>query len=670
VAIGHTVLVALAAFQLNAQSAGSIASHRIPEMGVAVIDSQQNVYIAGGGGCAGGISPGGPVKCPPMVIVKAAAAGSTVFSYSDNINGTSPSSLAVDSAGEVFVIGTRLTVGAFAAKLSADGSRFLYFTQLPSSLLSPQAVQIDSQGNAYIVGMTSDFHPFVTKLSADGTTFAYTTRFTGSAATAANPDLALALAVDASGDVLVTGSTNSPDFPVTPGALQPTFAGPTDAFIAKLDASGNIVSSTFLGGSGGAYGQAIQLDSAGNIYAAGVAGTGFPTTPGTYQPTPIMPLWSSGTTGFIAKLTPSAAAIDWATYTVSNGITPTAVYPVFDPIELLVSATGDVYLSTGTRAGFVPTASAPQPCFSGGNADTAVVHLTAKGALADSTYLGAQSAPFGMSVPGDGSVLVATAAIDPTSLNYVPAVDQITFGQPGWTAPACLSPAVLNAANFTAGMSSGEFVSLTGFGIGPETGAVYQPGPQGRAPTSLGGVTLAFNGIRAPLTYVQSRQVNAQVPFEVSGPAVSMTLTYGDSTFGPIVEQLWPLAEIQGLFRLKPGASTQAAATNEDGTVNGPSSPAAPGSIVSLYGTGYGPLVPSCATGGLNPPGPVPLYYTGAPASSPAVTLAVQYEGGAPTLLCGIDQFNIVVPINAPSGALLLTVNAGGQYNGSTIFVK
>jgi uncharacterized protein (TIGR03437 family) len=149
-----------------------------------------------------------------------------------------------------------------------------------------------------------------------------------------------------------------------------------------------------------------------------------------------------------------------------------------------------------------------------------------------------------------------------------------------------------------------------------------------------------------------------------------MTLTYGDSTFGPIVEQLWPLAEIQGLFRLKPGASTQAAATNEDGTVNGPSSPAAPGSIVSLYGTGYGPLVPSCATGGLNPPGPVPLYYTGAPASSPAVTLAVQYEGGAPTLLCGIDQFNIVVPINAPSGALLLTVNAGGQYNGSTIFVK
>jgi uncharacterized protein (TIGR03437 family) len=48
----------------------------------------------------------------------------------------------------------------------------------------------------------------------------------------------------------------------------------------------------------------------------------------------------------------------------------------------------------------------------------------------------------------------------------------------------------------------------------------------------------------------------------------------------------------------------------------------------------------------------------------------VQYEGGAPTLLCGIDQFNIVVPINAPSGALLLTVNAGGQYNGSTIFVK
>jgi uncharacterized protein (TIGR03437 family) len=670
VAIGHTILIALAAFQLHAQNAGAIISHQIPEMGPAIIDSQQNVYIGGGGGCAGGYGFGSPFTCYPMVIAKANASGSAVFSFSDSTPDRSPRGLAVDSAGEVFMTGVTLSTGGFAAKLSADGGKYLYFTQLPSALLSPAAVQIDSQGNAYIAGMTSDFHPFVTKLSADGLTFVYTTKFSGSAASSANPDSAVALAVDASGDAIVTGWTNSSDFAITPGVVQPSFAGPTDAFIAKLDSSGNIVFSTFLGGAGGAWGQAIQLDSAGNIYVAGVAGVGFPTTPGTYQAAPIMPLWSLGTTGFLAKVTPNAGAIAWSTYTVSNGIPPTETLPTSDPIQLLVSSSGDVYLATGTRAGFVSTSSAPQPCYSGGNSDTVVLHLAAQGALADSTYLGAQFTPFGMGLPGDGSVLVATATIDPTSLNYLPLVDQVTFGQPGWTAPACLSPAILNSANFTAGMSPGELVSLIGFGIGPQTGVVYTPGAQGQVPTSLGGVTLTFNGILAPLTYVQSRQVNAQVPFEVTGPTVAMTLTYGGATFGPIVEQLDSGFADQGIFRLHPGVDTQAAATNEDGSVNGPGNPAAPGSIVTLYGNGYGPLVQSCATGGLNAPGPVSLYYTGAAATAPNFTPAVQYEGGAPGLLCGIDQFNIVVPANSSSGELLLTVDAGGQYNGSTIFVK
>jgi uncharacterized protein (TIGR03437 family) len=199
---------------------------------------------------------------------------------------------------------------------------------------------------------------------------------------------------------------------------------------------------------------------------------------------------------------------------------------------------------------------------------------------------------------------------------------------------------------------------------------VYQPGPNGDVPTSLGGVTLSFNGIPAPLTYVQSRQVNAQVPFEVTGPTAEVRLTYGDARFGPMTQQLSSVFMTQGLFRLQPGASIQAAAINEDGTVNGPTNPAARGSVMSLYGTGYGPLALPCATGALNPSEPVRLNYTGPPASSPGVLLSATYQGGAPTLLCGIDQFNIIVPANASPGELLLTVDAGGQYNGSTIVVK
>jgi uncharacterized protein (TIGR03437 family) len=86
--------------------------------------------------------------------------------------------------------------------------------------------------------------------------------------------------------------------------------------------------------------------------------------------------------------------------------------------------------------------------------------------------------------------------------------------------------------------------------------------------------------------------------------------------------------------------------------------------VVAFFGTGYGPLVPPCSTGGLNPPGPVPLYWSGSPIGYP-----VEYAGSAPTLLCGIEQFNFRVPLTAPPGPLLLTPYINPGY-GSTIFIR
>jgi uncharacterized protein (TIGR03437 family) len=106
------------------------------------------------------------------------------------------------------------------------------------------------------------------------------------------------------------------------------------------------------------------------------------------------------------------------------------------------------------------------------------------------------------------------------------------------------------------------------------------------------------------------------------------------------------------LFRLQPNVSAQAYAVNQDGTINGPSNPASRGSLVSFWGTGFGPTVPGCATGGLNAPGPVNL--------APDLTVVlngggpIQYAGGAPTLACGITQINMEVPMDAPSGPLLI----------------
>src|ERR1017187_9285299 len=103
---------------------------------------------------------------------------------------------------------------------------------------------------------------------------------------------------------------------------------------------------------------------------------------------------------------------------------------------------------------------------------------------------------------------------------------------------------------------------------GPQSGVAYQPGPHGEIPLSLGGVQVSFNGIPAPLIYVQSRQVNAQVPFEVIGNTASVTLAFDNSTFGPYAVGIDVFGP-QGIFRLQPGVSTQAAALNQDG-LSGP----------------------------------------------------------------------------------------------------
>jgi hypothetical protein len=69
----------------------------------------------------------------------------------------------------------------------------------------------------------------------------------------------------------------------------------------------------------------------------------------------------------------------------------------------------------------------------------------------------------------------------------------------------------------------------------------------------------------------------------------------------------------------------QAAALNQEGTVNGPSNPAAPGSVIALFGAGYGSLIPPCAIGVLPP-------------------------GAAATHLCGVVQFNFQVRFDALFG--------------------
>jgi uncharacterized protein (TIGR03437 family) len=219
------------------------------------------------------------------------------------------------------------------------------------------------------------------------------------------------------------------------------------------------------------------------------------------------------------------------------------------------------------------------------------------------------------------------------------------------------------------GVAPGEFITLTGVGIGPETGVAYTPDAQGRVPLALAGVQVLFDTQPVPLLYVQSQQINALAPFEpVLQTSPAITVQYNGATVGSTTAEVF--VAYPGIFRLNPGVSAQAAAVNQDGTVNGPSNPAAPGSIVSIWGTGFGSINPPCATGGLNPPTAVNLDQT--------VTIwdyqhynPVAYAGSAPGMLCGVEQINMLVPSYAQGTYLFFPdVSGSGIYVGATIAVK
>ncbi|MGD1069661.1 MAG: SBBP repeat-containing protein [Bryobacteraceae bacterium] len=616
------------------------------------------------------------MPCPPASVIKVDPSGNKI--WATLLGGPTAdigTALAVDSNGNVVLtgstggqfpttpgaaIGSSTSATAFAARVTADGSRFLYSTYLPDSVATSSAIAVDAAGGAYIAGKTSAGHAFVLKLSADGSTIDYNVTLAGSGA-----DAATAIAVDPAGNAVVAGQTTSPDFPVTAGAFQRQLTGTQNNFLVRLDPSGNLLTSTYFGGSGSDSPSSIALDGAGHIDLAGITSSlDLPTTPGVMQPSAIVPPWNDfAPAGFVAQFAPDGISLQWASYVMSSdlGFGRTDATLDVGVSALAAGPAGDIYIGGLTGPGFPVTPSAPVICFQGSTNRTSgfLARLDSNGALLDATYLGNSAGSDVESVGGlwpfaGGGALIAWHG----SGNDV--VSSARFGSGGWTAPACLSTDVLNSATLdgSSGFAPGELITLTGFGIGPDIGVVYRPDAQGNVPTQLAGVQVLFDGAPAPVLYAQSREINAIAPVGpgATGTPHNVTVTYNTQQFGPALA--YAIFGSPGIFRLQVGQSAQAVAINQDGTLNGPMNPAARGSIVALWGTGYGQTDPPCPVGGLNAPDAVPLspgisaliYYVD-PNLSGMQLAPVLYAGSAPTLLCGIVQINFQVPVNVAPGA-------------------
>ncbi len=212
------------------------------------------------------------------------------------------------------------------------------------------------------------------------------------------------------------------------------------------------------------------------------------------------------------------------------------------------------------------------------------------------------------------------------------------------------------ASSLSAPLAPGEIFTLYGSGMGPAQLAQMHLNDKGLVDTTLAETQVTFNGIPAPIVYTSDQQLAAIVPYATKGPSADMVVTYQGHPTNPMPVLIQ--ASSPGLFTADSTGQGQAAAINQDGTINTPTNPAAAGSYISLYATGEGATTPAGVDG---KPATAPLPKPILPVT---VTIAgqpapVQYAGAAPGLVAGVMQVNAQIPANTPSGKIAVVIQVG-----------
>jgi uncharacterized protein (TIGR03437 family) len=610
---------------------------------------------------------------PPLLTILDASGKQTAALAVSGLGGgnSTIASAAVDATGNIWITGetdsddfplvhplftnkTSYQLTGFVAKLNPNlnilFSSFLGGQTAPTRALStPASVAVGPGGNVYISGTTFDpsfpvtgpvlnfgvpagsegppqSEAFIAEIASDGSKLVYS-RLLGVSGGLCGPCIeaapytaASAIAVDATGEVTVAGTTTDPNFPVSPNAYN-TGGG---AFVSRISADGSKLvwstevgaPATFLGYKEPSSVRSMQLDTAANVYIAGLSSSPILATSGALQAT--YQASRPGTTGgFALALSSDATKLLFAT---NLGGMNGAVLG-----GLALDPTGNVWVSGFTTS----------PDFPGLSGVTAV------------------GLNFALELNANATALEQIFPLIPRTVSQPPAFDSnanlLLLGSAGnllrlnpataYSAPAAF--AVTNSAipQAATSIAPGELMTIYGVGLGPATGLVAAPDSNGVFPTELGGVSVrilcAIGTVSAALLYVGPNQINFEVPGCPSEPATVTVVT----PTGSLPPMSLNVAGSIGIFGV----------LNQDGSVNSASNPAQGESIVSLYLTGLG-LATNSATDGV----------VSGSANSAFIHLVevdgfpLLYAGTAPDEIDGLDQINVQLPPG--TGTLMLTV--------------
>ena len=391
---------------------------------------------------------------------------------------------------------------------------------------------------------------------------------------------------------------------------------------------------------------------------------------------------TSGTGAGTLTIGINAAGLSAQTYNAAISVTATGASPQTISVRLTVAApapslsisTNKVTLSF-TLGGSAPAPQTVNVSNAGGgtlswSASSNSPWLTvspASGSGAGTLTLGINTAGFSaQTYNGAVSVTASGAANSPQTIAVT-----LTVTAAG---PSVVVSAVVNSASWTGGtVAPGELVTIGGSLLGPSTGVSGGIDPvSGKLVTRLAGTTVTFNGVAAPLLYTSGTQINAIVPYEVAGCSqVTVQVQFQSSTS---VGMSLPCASAApGIFTFSATGTGQAAAANQDGTFNDPSSPAPRGSYVTLYFTGGGQTNPAGVTGSITGTSVLKWLAQGATVTVAGKPGAVAFDGDAPTFVDGVLQLNVQLSQDTPSGAaqpVVLTIGNVSSPNTVTLAVQ
>ena len=600
---------------------------------------------------------------PATLTIQAFPLGLSPGTYAGSVTVSSGSSGTVSTGANVLVVPVTLTVSALPA-ISVDKPELIFGGDNNSAL--PQGVQVTSTSSSLTYNVsttvinspvqwltvTPNFGntPSSVSVSANGAnlsngTYSGTVTFTPQSAGAVPVVIPVTLIVNQSVVLQVT--------PTTLSFTQIRGASPAGAQTVQVT-SQQPVTYTFT--------SAVQSPVNGNWLNV---------------------VQSSGQTNGILQVSPNgnAAALPAGNYTaVISVFSPNASGNVLISVNLAVVAQNNLLVapSSVNFAGRLSQGNPPPqtvqvnasvpgiPLSFSVTSDVPWLNVTPLAGTTPTTLnIGVNTA----ALPGNSPVAVGRLTLVPLTGGQTTTITVNYLVEP---APPPAMTTFANAATFQPGaLSPGMIFTILGTDLGPAQ-AVSGQVINGRFTTAVSGVRVLFDGIPAPILFASATQINATVPYQLTGRAFAqMTVEYNGVASNSLAPRIVDSAP--GIFTTD---GRQAAALNADGTVNSPGNPAAAGNIVVLFATGEGQTSPGGVDGELvaatnlkRPMGQVRVRVNGA--DIPATEIF--YAGSAPSLVSGLMQINFRLSANAPANSstpVEIFVGAGQSPVGTTIAVR